>query len=448
MRVSERDDETSRTDAERDATPRATGVGFRPGHRVVVGQCRVAVPPGLNCWTPCLYNDGTTHTRRRDEAVSRRRRARRRGGRRRRRLRRYRRRRVPRPRRPLRLWQVDDSPDGRRTGVGDHGRGSYRRTRRHRPGGEEPRHRDGVPVLRALPAHDRPAEHGVRAGGVDRHARRRDRRDGGRDGGDARHRGPARPEAPGAVWRPAAAGRARACDRPRPGRVPDGRAAVEPGRQAPRSDANRAPAPPEGPRRDDGVRHARPDGGDDDGRPHRRPRRRAPPAGRDAPGVLPRAGKRVRRRLRRRPVDELRRLRGPGRPALGDGVRLPARRRPARGRPRRRPGHPRRPTGGRGAGGAGRRPDVRRGRRRGGADGRRERRPPDRRREDARRHRAGDAPGRSRDRGRRLAAARDGPPVRRPDGRGTAQPRRRRGRGRTRQSLNDSQPARHAPTGW
>ncbi len=47
--------------------------------------------------------------------------------------------------------------------------------------------------------------------------------------------------------------------------------------------------------RDDRLRHPRPDGGDDDGRPHRRPRRRRTPAMRDAAGVLPRAEQPVRR---------------------------------------------------------------------------------------------------------------------------------------------------------
>ena len=57
-----------------------------------------------------------------------------------------------------------------------------RRPRRHEPAARRARHRDGVPELRALPAHDRVREHGVRAahqapaGSRDQAARRRGRR--------------------------------------------------------------------------------------------------------------------------------------------------------------------------------------------------------------------------------------------------------------------------------
>src|SRR5262245_40443108 len=60
-----------------------------------------------------------------------------------------------------------------------------------------------------------------------------------------------------------------ASDRSEPARVPDGRATVQPGRQAPGRDANpdRPAAAPT--RRHDGLRHARSGRGHDDGRPRR-----------------------------------------------------------------------------------------------------------------------------------------------------------------------------------
>ena len=80
-----------------------------------------------------------------------------------RRQRRHRRRRVRRPRRPLRLRQVHAAADDRRA------RGDLRRRDQHRrPGGQRrdaqgPRHRHGVPELRALPAQDRRRQHGLLA---------------------------------------------------------------------------------------------------------------------------------------------------------------------------------------------------------------------------------------------------------------------------------------------
>ncbi len=114
-------------------------------------------------------------------------------------------------------------------------------------------------------------------------------------------------QAEGAVRRPAPARRARPGDRPRAGRVPDGRAAVEPRRQAARPDPGRDRPPPPAPQDDDGLRHPRPDRGDDDGDPDRGHERRAPPAGRHPAGALRHAGQPVRRRLHRQPGDELRR---------------------------------------------------------------------------------------------------------------------------------------------
>ena len=66
-----------------------------------------------------------------------------------------RRRRVPRPRRPLGLRQVDApaARGGARGGAAGHDRD--RRQRRHDARAQTARHRHGLPELRALPAHDR-----------------------------------------------------------------------------------------------------------------------------------------------------------------------------------------------------------------------------------------------------------------------------------------------------
>ena len=57
--------------------------------------------------------------------------------------------------------------------------------------------------------------------------------------------------------------------RPRAGRLPHGRAALQPRRQAPRPDPRRDLAPPPAPQDDHRLRHPRPGRGDDDGHPHR-----------------------------------------------------------------------------------------------------------------------------------------------------------------------------------
>ena len=65
-------------------------------------------------------------------------------------------------------------------------------------------------------------------------------------------------EAADAVRRPAPAGGDGSGDRARAAGVPDGRAALEPRREAPRADACRDRAHPARPERDDDLRHARP----------------------------------------------------------------------------------------------------------------------------------------------------------------------------------------------
>ena len=75
------------------------------------------------------------------------------------------------------------------------------------------------------------------------------------------------PQAGQPVRRPAAAGGDGPGDRPRSGRVPDGRAAVQPGRQAARPDAHRGLPAPAPPGHDHRVRDARPGRGADARRP-------------------------------------------------------------------------------------------------------------------------------------------------------------------------------------
>jgi ABC-type transport system involved in cytochrome bd biosynthesis fused ATPase/permease subunit len=72
--------------------------------------------------------------------------------------------------------------------------------------------------------------------------------------------------------------------RQRSGRLPDGRAAVEPRRAAARADARGADATPCPGRPHDGLRDSRPGRGDDDGDTHRGAARRRDPAGRHPRG--------------------------------------------------------------------------------------------------------------------------------------------------------------------
>ena len=77
-------------------------------------------------------------------------------------------------RRPLGLRQVHAAAHGR--GARDHHRrrDRHRRPRRQRPRAGRARHRDGVPELRALSAHERLRQHGLRPA-QPRHAEGRDR---------------------------------------------------------------------------------------------------------------------------------------------------------------------------------------------------------------------------------------------------------------------------------
>ena len=113
-----------------------------------------------------------------------------------------------------------------------------------------------------------------------------------------------RAEAARALRRPAPARRDGPRDRAPAAGVPDGRAALEPRREAARADARRDRAAPARPRRDDDLRHARPGRGDDDGRPRGGHAQGRAAAGRRAAGALRPAGQPLRRRLHRQPGDE------------------------------------------------------------------------------------------------------------------------------------------------
>ena len=158
-------------------------------------------------------------------------------------------RRVHGARRPVGLRQDDGAADGRRP-RGDHrGRAAHRRARRQPRAVARPRHRDGVPELRALPAP---------------HASTRTSRSGCRlkkmpkEEIDRRVQEAARvlglepfleAQAARALGRPAPARRDGPRDRARAAGVPDGRAALEPRREAARADARRDQPPAARPRR-------------------------------------------------------------------------------------------------------------------------------------------------------------------------------------------------------
>ncbi len=191
-----------------------------------------------------------------------------------------RRRRVHGARRPVRVRQVHDPADARGAGGGQRGQDLHRGPRHHAHPAQGPRHRDGVPELRALPPHVGRRQHGLRpedGQGVTA-GRAAEARRGGRQ--DPRpHRVP-RAQAQGPLRWPAAARRHGPRDRAQPAGLLHGRAAVQPRRQDARADPHRHRQAPVRPRCHHGLRHPRPGRGDDDGRPGRGDEGRRPPAGR------------------------------------------------------------------------------------------------------------------------------------------------------------------------
>ena len=172
---------------------------------------------------------------------------------------------------------------GRRPGAAGGRPRPHRRRGRDalRPG--RARRRLRLPAVLALSALHGLREPGLPAEGAAAPAAEgRDRGDGARGRAHAAHRPQARQPRHAALGRRDAARR----HRPRPGaqaqRLPDGRAALLARRQAARRAARRAEAHPERARRHHPLRHARPDRGDDAGRPRRRAARGPPGAGRHA----------------------------------------------------------------------------------------------------------------------------------------------------------------------
>ena len=151
---------------------------------------------------------------------------------------------------------------------------------------------------------------------------------------------PPRAQAGSALGRPAPARGDGPRDRALADGVPHGRAALEPGREAPRPDARRHRRSPGAARCDDRLRHARPVRGDDARQPRRGAPRRSPAAMRAAARALRPPGERIRRRLHRLARDEPDRGRLSGRTArstsAASGCRFPRGRPP----PRRRAGSP------------------------------------------------------------------------------------------------------------
>ncbi len=198
-----------------------------------------------------------------------------------------------------------------------------RRHGRRRSDAPRPADRDGVPGLRALPAHDRrrkhrlPAAHG--RAGPDRR-----RRAGHRGSGRARHHRVARPPTRAALRRAAATGRHGPGDRPPTTAVPDGRASVQPRQRLALGAASRDLRPRPVARGDHDVRDARPDRGVDDGRPHRDHATWRAAGRRDARRGVRTSGHALRRRVPGQPAHE---------PDRSLGAREP---RPARGAANRR----------------------------------------------------------------------------------------------------------------
>ena len=127
--------------------------------------------------------------------------------------------------RAIRLRQVDDLAHDRRAGGHQQRRDPHRRPRGQSPAAARPRHRDGVPELRALSAHERVRQSCLRPAQQE-DARARDQ---GRDRSRRRDPRPARAaaaQAAPALGRPAAARRARPLHRAQPAGLPVRRAAV------------------------------------------------------------------------------------------------------------------------------------------------------------------------------------------------------------------------------
>ena len=216
--------------------------------------------------------------------------------------------------RPVGLRQVDDLAHDRRPRGHFQRRDPHRRAGGQPPAAARPRRRHGVPELRALSAHERLRQSGLRAAQQE-DARKRDQ---GGDRPRRRDAGPARaPEAQAApaLGRPAAARGAGPLHRAQSAGLPVRRAAQQPRRQAARPDAHRDQAPARPAADHLGVRDPRPGRSHDPGRPRGGDARRPRPAGRHAARGLQQAGQQVRRRFHRRAGHEFPRRHDPPRKA-------------------------------------------------------------------------------------------------------------------------------------
>ena len=246
--------------------------------------------------------------------------------------------------RAVRLRQDDDAPDDRRLRAADVGSHPPPWPRRVAPAALPARRQHGLPGLRAVSAHDRRRQRGLRPRGPEgpESRSRPTRRRGARHGPTDRVR-----QAPPrtAVGRTAAAGGPGAGARQPPSGAAPRRAPRRPGPEAPRGDADGAEADPAAGRDHVHLRDARPGGSAHDERPPRGVQSRADRAGRRAGGGLRAAGHRVRRRVRGDLEPAPRRRRPGGRRRAGDVHRSAREDPPGRaGRLRRRgrdvgPGH-------------------------------------------------------------------------------------------------------------
>ena len=201
-------------------------------------------------------------------------------------------------------------------------RDADRRPRRQRHDAQGTRHRDGVPELRAVSAHDGARQHGLQpdAGAPAQGAGRRARAQGRRHPGAERS---ARPLPAPAFGRPAPAGRHGPLHRARSAGLPVRRAAVQPRCQAAGADAHRDQGTAPAPEDHIGLCHARPDRGHDHGRQDRGDARRHRRADRLAAGGVRPPGQPVRGRLHRLARDELPARRAQAFAAKARGSSLP-----------------------------------------------------------------------------------------------------------------------------
>ena len=144
-----------------------------------------------------------------------------------------------------------------------------RRPARQRRAAVRARARHGVPVLRALPAHDGRATIWASPCGSPACPRRSATAKVGEAARVLHLDQLLDAQAQGALGRPAAAGRDRPGDRPQAQGVPVRRAALQPRRRLARADADRARAAARRAQRDDDLRHPRPGRGHDHGRQDR-----------------------------------------------------------------------------------------------------------------------------------------------------------------------------------